>query len=896
MRSLKPEVLLAHADFLRGLARSLVYDENQADDLVQGTYLAALEGSSRPRRNTRAWLAGITRNVARMTWRGESRRRQREQAVARPDGTVSAADTAARMEEQKRLVGVVAKLDEPYRTAVVLRFLDGLQPREIAAKLDIPVRTVETRLRRALEKLRTRLDETYRGDRRRWMAAFLPLIHPVSATGRGAGIGLASGTVAKSLALAAVVLVLCFAGWRLSANSSPSHIVPERASIPAVPPPPIEPEAPAPVENEEAAEPVDPPDEDEPVREAPPVIPERDPVEPEPAETEPDEEPVREARPPIVDVEDVPDPVPTPPTPRSPFDAPAGFGNTPPGMAHVEGGEFKMGMPQRVFDGTKILREDDEGGREFAAYEVPEHKVELESFWMDRYEVTNAQYLAYLEDAHKGSFKVEGNLNTLAAIAIQLYGPANPDWWQAIYHANWNRINPGKKNAALPDEFPGGMPAPHWAAKELKEGLVLAVYDLPIPAKWRDHGTVPPGLEDHPVCCVTWHHANMYAAWAGKHLPREIEWERAARGPQNFIRTWGGTWKKDAWKKNEDRLNWALLDPKHPARSKDLSVLTTPVGSFPDGMSGYGMFDMLGNVWEWTDDTLHAYPGSKMETQDWWSVAKIIRGGGYGNTKNMLRTTFRTGGNGRDLIFRAGDAMQAVGFRCARWNVPGADRAYMMWHAFKSDVKLPKEKARPIEFNLFGGVGAEAAKYDAQDAKGQKVFVTGKCLSVTILPRARLDAGLLKALSALAKKTRGGMGVTVGLLHTDLALEISKPKPGKKKNDRDPTPEIGASAEPGDYVLNYHDGRLLLLRPKLMELEPVGYLTTRKRQEELGEIVVLEKAAAGTSEVVMGLDEVRVGFPIATRSRGTRAFVFKAVLKTAQKRVLTLDWMSTKNK
>jgi formylglycine-generating enzyme required for sulfatase activity len=590
---------------------------------------------------------------------------------------------------------------------------------------------------------------------------------------------------------------------------------------------------------------------------------------------------------------------------KAPFESPKGFGTTPPGMAYVEGGEFKMGMPIRVFDGAKVLRKDDEGGREFAAYEVPERKVKLAAFWMDRYEVTNAQYLTFLEDAHKGSFKVEGNLNTLVAIATQLYGEPSSDWWLAIYHANWNKINPEKKNAALPDEFPGGIPAPQWAAEELKEGLVLAIYDLPIPANWRDHGTVPPGIENHPVCCVTWHHANMYAAWAGKHLPRGIEWERAARGPKNNVRTWGGTWSKDDWKKNEDRLNWALLNPKHPARSKDLSVLTTPVGSFPDGMSGYGMFDMLGNVWEWTDEALRAYPGSKLEAEDWWDVAKVIRGGGYGNTKTMLRTTFRTGGNGRDLIFRARDAMQAVGFRCARWNVPGADRAYMMWHALESDVKLPKEKARPITFNLFGGVGAEAVKYDKQDAGGKKVFVAGRCRSITILPREQVDAGLLKALKALAKKARGGNGITVGLFHTDLEIQISRPvagttekkdKKAKKKADAHVIPEEDATAEPGDYVLNLHDDRLLLLKPKLMGLEVVGYLTTRKKQEELGDLVILDKVATGSSEVDMGLDEVRIAFPVGTRAQGPKTFVIQANIKTAQKRIFTMDWMSTKSK
>jgi RNA polymerase sigma factor (sigma-70 family) len=882
MRCLKPEALLTHAGFLRNLARSLVYDENEADDLVQGTYLAALEGSSGPRRELRGWLAGITRNLARMTWRGESRRRRREHAAARPDGTVSAADTAARMEEQERLVGVVARLEEPYRTAVVLRYLDGLPPREIATRLDVPVRTVETRLRRALEKLRARLDESYRGDRRRWMAAFLPLIHPTGGASRGSGV--AAGAVLKAASVAALVLAICWVGWHVAADPSPAPVVPEEPSAVVMPPPTVEPEVDEPGEATEEPEPEEPPDEEEPVREAPPPIVEDEPAgpaAPEPDESEPPDEPVRVPAPPIVDVEKPREPVPPEPVPGPKL----WTGREPPGMACVEGGKFEMGMPERVFEGTTILRREDEAGREMALFEVPEHEVEVETFWMDLYEVTNAQYLAFLDDAHKTHFEVEGNLNTLVAIATQLHGAANADQWKAVYHANWKRINPEKKDAALVDEYPGGLPAESWGTRELKEGTLLAIHDLPIPAHWLDHGTVPPGLEKHPVTGVTWHHACLFAAWAGKHLPTEIEWERAARGPKNTIRPWGGTWEKDDWKQNEDRLNWGQLDPSHSARSANPAILTTPVGSFPEGVSGYGMFDMLGNVWEWTDDTLHAYPGSSLEPEDWWDAAKVIRGGGYGNTKKLLRTTFRTGGNGRDLIFRAKDAMSVVGFRCARWTTPGADRAYLTWRALEMDMRLPKERSRTVEFDRFGGIGVEAVRYDEGE---NAAFVTGGCRSIAILPRARLDASLVKSLNTLAKKARGGHGVVVGLLHTDVALRVWKSKIPEKAGE--PVTEIAATAAPGDYVLAYRDGRLLLLEPKLMGLEPVGHITDNRKREELGDLATLEKADGGSSEVVAGLDEARITFPVATRSGGRRSFVFRAVIETAQPKVLTMDW------
>jgi len=101
----------------------------------------------------------------------------------------------------------------------------------------------------------------------------------------------------------------------------------------------------------------------------------------------------------------------------------------------------------------------------------------------------------------------------------------------------------------------------------------------PEPASWRDH-TWPKGKENHPVVEVNWKSAAAYAAWAGKRLPTDEEWEKAARGTDGRTWPWGDEW--DIKKANV------------------FSGDTTPVGQYsPAGDSPYGAADMAGNVWEW---------------------------------------------------------------------------------------------------------------------------------------------------------------------------------------------------------------------------------------------------------------------------------------------------------
>jgi len=172
-----PHLLLAHAAWLRRLAQRLVGDATLADELVQDTWIAALRHPPSVERPVRPWLRHVLKNAARFRWRGEAHRAAREQAVAMRDGAaLSSHELVERHETQQLLARLVTELDEPFRTAVLLRYAEGLAPSDIARRLGVPAGTIRWRLHEGIARLRAQLDALHDGERRTWVLALTPLL------------------------------------------------------------------------------------------------------------------------------------------------------------------------------------------------------------------------------------------------------------------------------------------------------------------------------------------------------------------------------------------------------------------------------------------------------------------------------------------------------------------------------------------------------------------------------------------------------------------------------------------------------------------------------------------------------------------------------------------------
>ncbi len=229
------DLLLAHRGWVRSLALRLARDEQSADDLEQQTWLRALQNPPLRAESARAWLATVLRHLARDGWRSETRRTRRETAVAAPDSTPGSAELVARAEAHRRLIREVLRLREPYRTVVLLRFFEDLPPREIAQRTATPPATVRSRLHRALDVLRTRLDAEDLG----WRLALLPLPGAVltnsamlaeSATSTTALLGGIAMTAKKKIAaVAALLALLCASAYVVVADDD---VAPEATAAP----------------------------------------------------------------------------------------------------------------------------------------------------------------------------------------------------------------------------------------------------------------------------------------------------------------------------------------------------------------------------------------------------------------------------------------------------------------------------------------------------------------------------------------------------------------------------------------------------------------------------------------------------------------------------------------
>jgi len=183
---MNPEELLIHSDFIRSLARSLVRDQNTADDISQQTWLAAVKSPPSENINIRNWLSKVAVNFTRIIYRSDKKRDIRERAAARPELMPSPDEIASREETRRILVNAVLSLTEPFRTAVFLRYYENLSAKEVAKRTGVPLSTARSQIQRGLEKVRLRLDSIHGGNRASWTLALAPFAGLKMATAHGA--------------------------------------------------------------------------------------------------------------------------------------------------------------------------------------------------------------------------------------------------------------------------------------------------------------------------------------------------------------------------------------------------------------------------------------------------------------------------------------------------------------------------------------------------------------------------------------------------------------------------------------------------------------------------------------------------------------------------------------
>ena len=161
--------------------------------------------------------------------------------------------------------------------------------------------------------------------------------------------------------------------------------------------------------------------------------------------------------------------------------------------------------------------------------------------------------------------------------------------------------------------------------------------------KFKPQTMYPKRKPKEPIRMANWYEADAYCLWLGKRLPTEFEWEKAGRGVDGRLFTWG----------NEFHRDYA-----------NLGKTVLPGGSVEQDKSPYGVYDMNGNVSEWTSTTYEAYPNSTYQDENYGRGLKVVRGGSFYKRSHgfMQEFVIRPHRNGAPPTMRATD----TGFRCAK--------------------------------------------------------------------------------------------------------------------------------------------------------------------------------------------------------------------------------------